>query len=136
MAKTETKSSDAELVTTESKNLLKGDQANIIINPPNPTVAAVGELGKTIVNTSANTATAFNKAVSNIKMPDSPIVNNSNSITENNSNPVSLTPTQPEPAKNMDGAANQDANAGSGLSEYYLHAIYDALVGQGIKIRS
>jgi len=136
MAKTETKPKVDDPVKTESKNLLKGDQANIIINPPNPTVAAVGELGKTIVNTSANTATAFNKAVSNIKMPDSPIVNNSNSITENNSNPVSLTPTQPEPAKNMDGAANQDANAGSGLSEYYLHAIYDALVGQGIKIRS
>ena len=134
--KTETKSPVADLVKTESKNLLKQDQANSIINPPDKTVAAVGELGKTIVNTSANTATAINKAVSNIKMPESSTVTNSNSITENNSNPVNLNPTQPEPAKNMDGAANSDANAGSGLSEYYLHAIYDALVGQGIKIRS
>ena len=135
MTKTETKSPVADLVKTESKNLLKGDQANSIINPVNPTVTAVDKLGQTIVNTSTNTATAINKAVSNIKMPESSTVNNSNSITENNSNPVNLNPAQPDPAKNMDGAANQDANTGSGLSEYYLHAIYDALVGQGIKIR-
>lgn len=135
MTKTETKSPVADLVKTESKNLLKGDQANSIINPVNPTVTAVDKLGQTIVNTSTNTATAINKAVSNIKMPESSTVNNSNSITENNSNPVNLNPAQPDPAKNMDGSANQDANTGSGLSEYYLHAIYDALVGQGIKIR-
>lgn len=133
--KTETKSPTADLVKTESKTLLKGDQANNIINPPNKTEAAVAQLGKTIIQTSASTATEINKAVSNIKTAESSTVNNSNLSTVNNSNSVNPTANQSDPAKNTDETKNQEANAGSGLSEYYLHAIYDALVGQGIKIR-
>jgi hypothetical protein len=133
--KTETKSPAADLVKTESKTLLKGDQAKSIINPPNQTKEAVEKLGSTIIQTSASTATEINKAVSNIKTAESSTVNNSNSSTVNTSNSINPTPSQPEPIKSSDSDKNQEVNTGSGLSEYYLHAIYDALVGQGIKIR-
>lgn len=134
-AKVETKPKVDDLVKTESNTLLKKDQANTIINPPNKTEAAVDKLGKTIIQTSASTATEINKAVSNIKTADLSTVNNSNSSTVNNSNSVNPIANQPDPTKTTDDDKNQGSTAGSGLSEYYLHAIYDALVGQGIKIR-
>lgn len=125
-------------VSVESNSPIKNKSTvNQIMNPPNPIAQGIDSLGQTITNTSNNVASTISKSMSNITQMSTPIAGSTTQyFNETNSNTVSQ--IQPGSAKVEPSieSKNEPTIQSSGLSEYYLHAIYDALVGQGIKIRT
>ncbi len=129
-----------EIRVESSKSLPNKSVINEIVNPPNPVVPALEGLGQTITSSSSSmTDTLAGKMESAFSTPSNngavqTLANNVTNITNSQSpqgaEQMSQAPTAIETSK----TASQ--GSGGGMSEYYLRAIYEALVVQGIKLRT
>ena len=130
---------DKSKVSVQATSPIKNKSiVNQIVNPPNPVAQGVDNLSKVITNTSNSMTSSLTNSISNMaKSDNSSKLEPSQSIT-NNTNSVINSEGQPQPGNDSQAAVVKPANVqtGSGLSDYYLSAIYDALVIQGIKIRN
>jgi len=116
----------------------KPELIKAIVNPPNPVVESVANLGQTMKNSSNMMATTISDTVKSSMANISPSSNtNSSSNQYINNNASQFTPAQEinesvqvEPAK-----AKEESSVSAGLSEYYLHEIWSTL-SQGLKIRN
>ncbi len=109
---------------------------NNVLNPPNPVVAEVKGLNKTISSTSEKMNSSIEKiSTSSVKEAAIPLTPGSQNLTTNNSTFNQMSGMQEESEKREQGQGEQ-SSMDDGLSSYYLQAIYDALVVQGIKIRT
>ena len=109
---------------------------NNVLNPPNPVVAEVKGLNKTISSTSEKMNSSIEKiSTSNVKEAAIPLTPGSQNLTTNNSTFNQMGGMQQEEEKKEQEQGEQ-GSADDSLSSYYLQAIYDALVVQGIKIRT
>jgi hypothetical protein len=138
--------------STEYSSSVKNEQANIkvkssnpisnrslvnnIINPPNPVVAEVKGLNNTISNTSEKMNSSIEKiSTASVKEAAAQLTQGAQTLTTNNSTVNQMNGMQ-EAVEKREQSQSSQGSMGDGLSSYYLQAIYDALVVQGIKIRS
>ena len=124
-----------ELTRMESNKMIRKTQTNQILNPPNPTVDAIKGMNQTIQNTSEASSNQIKTAITNIaNRTTEPSVSNTSSVSNNTTN-INKT-DQIEREQTGEKPEMKTEQADTSLSDFYLHAIYDALVGQGIKIRT
>ena len=125
-------------VSVKSTNPIKNKAAvNQILNPPNPVAQGVDNLGKVITNTSNTMTSSITDKLSTLTPVAQADSGPANQIVNNNSSSTVNQASQPEQAgTKTDSPAVEAATSSPGMSEYYLQAIHDALIVQGIKIRN
>ena len=110
---------------------------NNIANPPNPLIPEVQNLSSTVRNTSSEMTSAITQKLTEASTVQassagsSTITNNINNLSSQMTQPGIISTGQTETAQPA-----QQMVESSGLSEYYLQAIYEALIVQGVKLRT
>jgi hypothetical protein len=124
-----------------SSPIAKKSVLNEIVNPPNPIVPALTGLGQTITETSSTmTDTLAGKMESTFNsstMKGGTTQTLSNNVTNitNSQQPGSSEFVGP-PTPKVESPSQEQGGKGGGMSDYYLRAIYEALVVQGVKLRT
>lgn len=119
----------------ESNKQIRPYQASQVLNPPNPVVESLKGVSQTIQNTSQETSTQINKAItSTVNRPSESSVSNTSNVSNNTTN-ISKT-EQSQKSEDSKKDKEEEPKSETSLSDFYLHAIYDVLVSQGIKIKS
>ena len=127
----------SDAVSVKSSNPIKNKSlVNQILNPPNLVAQGVDNLGKVITNTTNTMTSNITDKLSTLTPVAQTESSLANQIVNNNSsNTVNQSSQLAQPAAKEATPAEEMAMNSLGLSEYYLQAIYDALIVQGIKIR-
>lgn len=127
----------SDAVSVKSSNPIKNKSlVNQILNPPNLVAQGVDNLGKVITNTTNTMTSNITDKLSTLTPVAQTESSLANQIVNNNSsNTVNQSSQLAQPAAKEATPAEEMAMNSLGLSEYYLQAIHDALIVQGIKIR-
>jgi nucleoid-associated protein YgaU len=125
-------------VSVETQSPIKNKSTiNQIMNPVNPVAVGVDNLGQTITNTSNMVASTISKSMSSLSQVVPPGNNSTTQyFNETNSSVISQPNSSGPIASQSIDSKSEPVVQNAGLSEYYLNAIYDALVSHGIKIRT
>lgn len=135
VASTTEESKRMDLSRLESNKQIRPYQASQVLNPPNPVVESLKGVSQTIQNTSQETSTQINKAItSTVNRPTESSVSNTSNVSNNTTN-ISKT-EQSQKSEDSKKDKEEEPKSETSLSDFYLHAIYDVLVSQGIKIKS
>jgi hypothetical protein len=135
VASTTEESKRMDLSRLESNKQIRPYQASQVLNPPNPVVESLKGVSQTIQNTSQETSTQINKAItSTVNRPAESSVSNTSNVSNNTTN-ISKT-EQSQKSEDSKKDKEEEPKSETSLSDFYLHAIYDVLVSQGIKIKS
>jgi hypothetical protein len=110
---------------------------NAVANPPNPLIPEVQSLSTTVKESSSQMSGAITQKIAEAASSQS-AGSTSSTITNNVSNLTAQPMMQAaQAAQAQQGQSQmQQVVESSGLSEYYLQAIYEALIVQGVKLRT
>lgn len=130
---------DETKISVKNANPISSQSSTInkILNPPNPVEKGIKALNNTISSTSKEMSSSIKEmAKTTVKDQGSSLGAGVQNITNSSSTVNNGMEGSPGEAEKKPEDQKVESQGGDELSSYYLQAIYDALVVQGIKIRT